>query len=1268
MAKYTYTYDFAGGNYNGKTSYSQVYDTAVPSSSILVTPVRNGYKFRWYTIVSSSTGDQLGSNAAGGQQIVVASNLTLRAVWDKIYYIKYKLSGGYFDSNYSYQQEKWYGTNINLREAPKRTGYTFLGWRDSDYNGALWAAGQAWGADVNTTLTAEWSRNNSVSNAIITYKLNGGSGSTSATVKIGSSITLQTPTRSGYTFDYWLSNHDNNYNGSNDHFKGGASYSYSNTVTLTAQWKKNTTVSKEIGYNLSTRGAMNGQSSYTTERFYGTSLPVSAKITTDKPYLPGWTFLNWRKTYPSPTGVIYNGGESISMNDDWKLRAQWQWIDQIYKIHFNLQGGTGDFETLVYVDTEENHEVTEVPGDAWHHTFTIPLKEPTRDNYKFLGWCVNRADGDPQYQAGETITIKGVSGSENTLYAIWEKIATVYDYSISYNANGGSGAPSKTIVGSSVDTQIQGTISMKEPTRAGYSFLGWSKQSGAATASYQPGEEITLYSTNPEIVLYAVWRTNTSFNYRIDYNTNGGTSVPSTTLSSTDTKVTLMVTYTEPTKSGFIFNGWATEQGSQRVTYYGGEPVTLNSGSPVLTLYAVWEEQVQETTFYLYYSANGGSGAPPTQTGKTTGGSYAFRISSNTPSRVGFTFLGWSKDQYASYAVYSPGDSIRVYGDTTLFAVWSENVVITYDYYLQYNANGGSGAPAQEEYHTEVYEETHYFTISRVTPVRSGFRFVGWAILSTAEATLFPGERVGVSVNSTRSLYAVWEVEVTEKNTHTLQFDANGGSGAPSNITVTNESDHATMIIPSTQPSRKDYRFDGWGNSSTDQTASYHAGQSIDVYTSKTLFAIWTYIPPTIYDYTLKYNANGGTPTPSVQSYSGIESSYSFQITTTTLTKEGFTFMGWSTSSTASSATYSPGSYITCYPGITTLYAVWSEKPTYDFELNYNTNGSTDVIQKEFINDSYNSTETFMVTATEPKREGYSFLGWNTNPSASEALYTAGEEITCYPGITTLYAIWKVNQYNLIYNANGGEGAPQNEKRNYGSNEKLSTVIPTNLGYEFVGWGTNENGPAIYFSGSSFYMGASDVTLYAIWSVASYTLTYELNGGTIPDAVVYKYTYNQVVTILTTNPTRNGYSFAGWGDNPDHPTTIYFASDSFNMPSKDVTLYAIWEYSYTVVFNPNGGTGGPSALTHASSEPSHTFELPDDNPIRDFHVCVGWSKDPNALTPTYTKDSAIPITWSEENLGRLELYAVWERSFCLLVKRNGKWERLVFYTDGEVVN
>ena len=142
MATYTYTYDFAGGTYNGRPTYSQTYNTATPSTSILVTCIKPGYKFRWYTIVKSSTGAQLGQNAAAGQQIVVASNLTLRAVWDKIYYLNYKLNGGYFDSNYTYQQEKWYGKNVTLREAPKRTGYTFKAWRDKNYNEALWAAGQ----------------------------------------------------------------------------------------------------------------------------------------------------------------------------------------------------------------------------------------------------------------------------------------------------------------------------------------------------------------------------------------------------------------------------------------------------------------------------------------------------------------------------------------------------------------------------------------------------------------------------------------------------------------------------------------------------------------------------------------------------------------------------------------------------------------------------------------------------------------------------------------------------------------------------------------------------------------------------------------------------------------------------------------------------------------------------------------------------------------------------------------------------------------------
>ena len=87
MATYIYKYDLAGGLYNNSTTYSQTYNTADPSTSKLITPVRPGYKFRWFTIIQSSTGDQLGQNAAAGHNDVVATNLQLPGVWDNIFFI-----------------------------------------------------------------------------------------------------------------------------------------------------------------------------------------------------------------------------------------------------------------------------------------------------------------------------------------------------------------------------------------------------------------------------------------------------------------------------------------------------------------------------------------------------------------------------------------------------------------------------------------------------------------------------------------------------------------------------------------------------------------------------------------------------------------------------------------------------------------------------------------------------------------------------------------------------------------------------------------------------------------------------------------------------------------------------------------------------------------------------------------------------------------------------------------------------------------------------
>ena len=87
-------------------------------------------------------------------------------------------------------------------------------------------------------------------------------------------------------------------------------------------------------------------------------------------------------------------------------------------------------------------------------------------------------------------------------------------------------------------------------------------------------------------------------------------------------------------------------------------------------------------TFTLNYDANGGNGAPASQTYKATSQyekSYTFTISSQTPTREGYNFLGWDTNKSATTASKQPGGTIVVTGTTTLYAVWEEKAPVTPD-------------------------------------------------------------------------------------------------------------------------------------------------------------------------------------------------------------------------------------------------------------------------------------------------------------------------------------------------------------------------------------------------------------------------------------------------------------------------------------------------------------------------------------------------------------------------------------------------------------
>lgn len=124
---------------------------------------------------------------------------------------------------------------------------------------------------------------------------------------------------------------------------------------------------------------------------------------------------------------------------------------------------------------------------------------------------------------------------------------------------------------------------------------------------------------------------------------------------------------TVPLRTYYTFGGWAYTSGGAAAkqpsdyvyhVFNGLEDETYN-----LNLYAVWNHN----TAYVYYNANGGSGAPSTQ---SHWAGYSVTLRSEEPTRSGYTFLGWATSASATSATYLPGTSCPLYSTTTLYAVW----------------------------------------------------------------------------------------------------------------------------------------------------------------------------------------------------------------------------------------------------------------------------------------------------------------------------------------------------------------------------------------------------------------------------------------------------------------------------------------------------------------------------------------------------------------------------------------------------------------------
>lgn len=377
---------------------------------------------------------------------------------------------------------------------------------------------------------------------------------------------------------------------------------------------------------------------------------------------------------------------------------------------------------------------------------------------------------------GQTVNGNSAASNSGFITSARYTVPALASYTVSYNANGGSGAPGN-------QTKWYGetlTLSSTVPTRGGYTFQGWSD----GTNTYWPGG---TYTGNSALSLTAQWTLNS---YVITYNANGGSGG---TLSQTKWYGETVNLQGAWSRTNYTQTGWNTAANGTGTSYGLGASFSGNYG---MTLYAQWSEN----TYTVSYDANGGSGAPAAQTKYAT---TNLTLSSQIPTRSQYVFLGWATSAGGS-VVYSAGATYSSNANITLYAVWKLDVV-----YISYNANT-SDSVGNMPSKSGAINAGSTGTVDSAKPTRKFYSFKGWGLSSGATVASYQPGNQTAALTSDLTLYALWTSAYTRpqiSNAAVTRCDENGDPA--------DEGEYALVTF-------------GWSTSSTaDSTGETYPAKSV---------------------------------------------------------------------------------------------------------------------------------------------------------------------------------------------------------------------------------------------------------------------------------------------------------------------------------------------------------------------------------------------------------------------------------------------------------
>ena len=735
---------------------------------------------------------------------------------------------------------------------------------------------------------------------------------------------------------------------------------------------------------------------------------------------------------------------------------------------------------------------------------------------------------------------------------------------------------------------------------SGYEVVGWAKEASTNPQIWSLDHSGNTYVSKSNYYIYIVAKkpnpTPTKYTYHLihEFNYVGGTRWDITATTAAES-YQLDVNNGKPTRNGYSFAGWADMANAAAAKYFGGERITLTKDNPTKTIYAVWMPD-----FELRYDANGGTGAPASQTrtaSAPTVNKVTFTVPDQTPTKADYTFKGWADSATATEAQYQPGGNIAVkHTDSpkTVYAVWEKDDSPTPDTPVSPSDDDLKSAIGKIQV-TDVSTPdcgTESYDLIDNTQSES-FNWTKKARLDqpgTYDVTIKTAPYVAkynsdkgkthelndvgqttlnlvISYKNSKWVLDDGKTEIEVKHTESTPTETPPKAPTADELKKLEMAEMAVLVkcdVDDAQQHTEAYGLLGEYNE------DYIVGEPKKV--GNDWLCDINYVPdPYVAEFnktfpTLKHIQNDEKIDPVTLIWGG----ENWQIKT-----QG------------------------------------SVHVTEEYTVTFNAYGGFPTPDEQHVKSGEKA-----VLPAEPTLKGHTFAFWYLGDDEENA--TAYDFDTPVTGDITLTAKWNINKYTVTFNSYGGTPVPPAQEVEYGLTA-TKPDDPTLKGYTFAFWylGDDEQNATAYDFNTPV---TENITLTAKWNINKYTVTFNSYGGT-PVPPAQEVEYGLTATEPATAPTKTGYTFDGWylGDEK------YDFSDAVE---QNITLYANWEKNiYTVTYTD--GVDGEEVFA------DQTYRVPFEDTTPAFkgtktragYVFAGWKPE---VAEKVTENATYAAQWKED--------------------------------------